>query len=45
MSKRSIETVEQEQQYKILIRNLRKHQEEKGNEKANDKKTDSHQSK
>lgn len=45
MSKRSIETVEQEQQYKILIRNLRKHQEEKNNEKANDKKTDSHQSK
>lgn len=45
MSKRSIETVEQEQKYKILIRNLRKHQEEKGNEKTNDKKTDSHQSK
>lgn len=45
MSKRSIETVEQEQQYRILIRNLRKYQEEKNNEKANDKKTDSHQSK
>lgn len=34
----------QEQQYKILIRNLRKNQEEKGNEKTNDKKTDSDQS-
>lgn len=45
MSKNSIEIVKQEQKYKILIRNLRKHQEEKNNEKANDKKTDSYQSK
>ena len=45
MSKNSVEIVKQEQQYKILIRNLRKQQEEKGNEKTNDKKTDSNQSK
>ena len=38
MSKNSVEN-------KILIRNLRKQQEEKDNEKANDKKTDSNQSK
>lgn len=45
MSKNSIETVNQEQKYKILIRNLRKQQEENNNEKTNDKKTDSNQSK
>ena len=45
MSKNSAEKVKQEQKYKILIRNLRKQQEEKDNEKANDKKTDSNQSK
>ena len=45
MSKNLVETIKQEQNYKILIRNLRKQQEEKDNEKANDKKTDSHQSK
>ena len=45
MSKNSVEKVKQEQKYKILIINLRKQQEEKDNEKANDKKTDSHQSK
>ncbi len=45
MSKNSVETVKQEQQYKILIRNLRKQQEEKNNEKTNNKKTDSNQSK
>ena len=45
MNKNSVEKVKQEQQYKILIRNLRKQQEEKGNEKTNDKKTDSNQSK
>ncbi len=45
MSKNSVETVKQEQAYKILIRNLRKQQEEKNNEKANDKKADSNQSK
>ena len=44
MSKNSVEKVKQEQKYKILIRNLRKQQEEKDNEKANDKKTDSNQS-
>ncbi len=37
--------MKQEQAYKILIRNLRKQQEEKNNEKANDKKADSNQSK
>ena len=41
MSKNSVEKVKQEQQYKILIRNLRKQQEEKDNEKASNKKTDS----
>ena len=45
MSKNLVEKVKQEQKYKILIRNLRKQQEEKGNEKTNDKKTDSNQSK
>lgn len=45
MSTNSIEKVKQEQQYKILIRNLRKKQEDKGNEKTNDKKADSNQSK
>ena len=45
MSKNLVETIKQEQNYKILIRNLRKQQEEKDNEKDNDKKTDSHQSK
>ena len=41
MSKNSVEKVKQEQKYKILIRNLRKLQEEKDNEKASNKKTDS----
>lgn len=45
MSKNLIEKVKQEQKYKILVRNLRKQQEGKNNEKANDKKTDSNQSK
>ena len=45
MSKNSVEIVKQEQQYKILVRNLRKQQEEKNNEKTNDKKTNSDQSK
>ena len=45
MSKNLVEAVKQEQAYKILIRNLRKQQEEKCNEKTNDKKTDSNQSK
>lgn len=40
MSKSIVETIKQEQKYKILIRNLRKQQED-NNEKANDKKTDS----
>ena len=37
--------IKQEQQYKILIRSLRKQQEEKQNGKTIDKKTDSNQSK
>mgnify|MGYP006940587343 FL=1 len=41
MSKNSVEKVKQEQKYKILIRNLRKQQEEKDNEKASNKKNDS----
>ena len=45
MSKNSDGKVKQEQKYKILIRNLRKQQEKKDNEKTNDKKTDSNQSK
>ena len=45
MSKNSVETIRQEQKYKMLIRNIRKQQEEKNNEKANDKKADSNQSK
>lgn len=45
MSKNSVEKVKQEQQYKILIRNLRKQQEEKNSEKTNDKKIDSNQPK
>lgn len=45
MSKKLIETVRKEQSYKILIRSLRKQQEEKNNEKTNNKKTDSNQSK
>ena len=45
MSINSVEKIKKEQQYKILIRNLRKQQEEMENEKTNDKKTDSNQSK
>ena len=45
MSKNSVGKVKQEQKNKILIRNLRKQQEKKDNEKTNDKKTDSNQSK
>ena len=45
MSKNLVEKVKQEQKYKILVRNLRKQQEERNNEKANDKKADSNQSK
>lgn len=45
MSKNSVQTIRKEQNYKILIRNLRKQQEEKNNEKTIDKKTDSNQSK
>lgn len=40
MSKNIVETIKQEQKYKMLIRNLRKQQEDKNSEKANDKKTD-----
>lgn len=45
MSESIVETIKQEQKYKMLIRNLRKQQEEKNNEKANNKKADSNQSK
>lgn len=45
MSKNIVETMKQEQKYKMLIRNLRKQQEDKNNEKANNKKADSNQSK
>ena len=45
MSTNLVEKVKQEQEYKILIRNLRKMKEETGDEKTNDKKTDSNQSK
>ena len=41
MSKNSVEKLKKEKKYKILIRNLRKQQEEKDNEKASNKKTDS----
>ena len=41
MRKNSVEKIKQYQKYKILIRNLRKQQEEKENEKASNKKTDS----
>lgn len=45
MNKNTVETIQQEQKYKMLIRNLRKRQEDKNNEKANNKKADSNQSK
>lgn len=45
MNKTTVETIKQEQKYKMLIRNLRKQQEDKNNEKANNKKADSNQSK
>lgn len=45
MNKNTVETIKQEQKYKMLIRNLRKQQEDKNNEKANNKKADSNQSK
>lgn len=45
MNESIVETIKQEQKYKMLIRNLRKQQEDKNNEKANNKKADSNQSK
>ena len=45
MSKNIIETIKQEQNYKMLIRNLRKRQGDENNEKANNKKTDNNQPK
>ncbi len=45
MNKNTVKIIRQEQNYKMLIRNLRIQQEDKHNEKANNKKTDSHQSK
>ena len=43
MSKKSVEAIKREQKYKMLIRHLRKQQEDKNNEKANDRKADSNQ--
>lgn len=45
MSKNIVETLKQEQKYKMLIRHLRKQQEDKNNEKANDQKADINKSK
>lgn len=45
MNKNSIEIIKREQEYRLLIRNLRKQREEKDNEKVNDKKTDCNKSK
>lgn len=45
MNKNLVEAIKQEQKYKMLIRNLRKRQEDKYNEKTNNKKADSNQSK
>ncbi len=45
MSMNIVETVKKEQEYRILIRNLRKQQEDENNEKANNKKVDSYKSK
>lgn len=45
MNESIVETTKQEQKYKMLIRNLREQQEDKNNEKANNKKADSNQSK
>lgn len=45
MSKDIEEKIKQEQRYKMLIRNLRKQQEDKNNEKINNKKVDSNKSK
>lgn len=39
-----IKIVNKEQEYRLLIRNLRKQQEEKRNEKANNKKANNYQS-
>ena len=45
MNGSTIETIKQEQRYRMLIRNLLKQWEEKEDEKTIDKKTDSNQSK
>lgn len=45
MSKNIVEAVSQVQKYKMLIRNLRKQQENENSEKTNNKKTDNNQSK
>ena len=44
MSKDSAKEFEIEQKYRLLIRNMRKREEEKKNEKADNKKTDCNQS-
>lgn len=45
MNENSIEKLKQEQRYKILIRNLRKRQEGKNNEKTDTEKVDSNKPK
>ncbi len=45
MNKNSAQLVKEQQKYKILIRNLRKQQEEMNNGKTNVKQADSNQSK
>ena len=44
MRENIVETIKKKQNYKMLIRNLRKQQEGKNNEKANNTKADSNKS-
>lgn len=44
MSENIVETIKKKQNYKMLIRNLRKQQEGKNKEKANNTKADSNKS-
>ena len=45
MSKDSVKKFELEQEYRLLIRNMRKREEERKHEKTDDKKADRNQSK
>lgn len=45
MSKDLVKKFELEQEYRLLIRNMRKREEERKNEKTDDKKADCNQSK